>query len=280
MPDILLIQPPIQDFYLTAKRTLPYGLAGIAANLRQEGFSVEILDALATSKNRVIAWPGEMAYLEPFFGRSDRSPFGLFHTFRHFGYSFEHIANQTRRSGAFLIGISSLFSAYSAVALETAAIVKQACPHAFIVLGGHHPTALPEQVIQHPAVDFVLRGDGELGLPLLAKALRQALPLDGIPRAGSALRRRHCFHSASGRSGQPGSVAAAGAGFNPLVLLSTCRAGQLFIERWPRMPDEVQLLFCQCRFLSWFSTPQRKAYCRRARVGGRTPSDRICRFRG
>jgi radical SAM superfamily enzyme YgiQ (UPF0313 family) len=105
----------------------------------------------------------------------------LFHTFRHFGYSLEHIANQTRRSGAFLVGISSLFSAYSAVALETAAIVKQACPHAIIVLGGHHPTALPEQVLQHPAVDFVLRGDGEIGLPLLAKALRQGLPLDGIP---------------------------------------------------------------------------------------------------
>jgi hypothetical protein len=181
MPDILLIQPPIQDFYLTAKRTLPYGLAGIAASLRQAGLSVEILDALATPKNRVIAWPGEMAYLDPFFGRSDRSPFGLFHTFRHFGYSLEHIANQARRSGAFLIGISSLFSAYSAVALETASIVKRACPQAFVVLGGHHPTAMPEQVMQHPAVDFVLRGDGEIGMPLLAKALRQALPLDGIP---------------------------------------------------------------------------------------------------
>ncbi len=181
MPDILLIQPPIQDFYLTAKRTLPYGLAGIAANLRGSGFSVDILDALATSKSRMIARPREMDYLEPFFGRSDRSPFGLFHAFRHFGYSLEHIANQARRSGAFLIGISSLFSAYSAVALETAAIVKDACPRAFVVLGGHHPTALPEQVIQHPAVDFVLRGDGEIGLPLLAKALRQDLPLDGIP---------------------------------------------------------------------------------------------------
>lgn len=181
MPDILLIQPPIQDFYLTAKRTLPYGLAGIAASLRQVGFSVEILDALATPRNRVIAWPGEMAFLEPFFGCSDRSPFGLFHTFRHFGYSLEHIANQARRSGAFLIGISSLFSAYSEVALKTASIVKQACPHAFVVFGGHHPTAMPEQVIQYPAVDFVLRGDGEVGLPLLAKALRQALPLDRIP---------------------------------------------------------------------------------------------------
>ena len=63
MPDILLIQPPIRDFYLTAKRTMPYGLASIAASLRQAGFSVTILDALATDKARVIAWPSEMAFL-------------------------------------------------------------------------------------------------------------------------------------------------------------------------------------------------------------------------
>ncbi|NLJ28890.1 MAG: hypothetical protein GX433_12880, partial [Deltaproteobacteria bacterium] len=52
MADILLIQPPIRDFYLTAKRTIPYGLACIAASLIKEGFSVEILDGLATSKSR------------------------------------------------------------------------------------------------------------------------------------------------------------------------------------------------------------------------------------
>jgi radical SAM superfamily enzyme YgiQ (UPF0313 family) len=181
MPDVLLIQPPIQDFYLTAKRTMPYGLASIAASLRKAGVSVEILDALATPKNRIVIRPESMCYLDPYFGRADVSPFGLFHNFRHFGYSLEHIANQARQSGASLIGISSLFSAYSAMALETAAAVKQACPDATVVLGGHHPTALPELVMQHPAVDFVLRGDGEIGLPMLAKALQRNLPIENIP---------------------------------------------------------------------------------------------------
>ena len=128
MPDILLIQPPIADFYLTAKRTLPYGLACIAASLRQEGFSVDIIDALATRKSRALARPSGMAYLDPYFGRWDQSPFGLFHQYRHFGYSYQHIARLAKESGAALIGISSLFSAYSPVALETAAAVKKACP--------------------------------------------------------------------------------------------------------------------------------------------------------
>ncbi len=181
MTDILLIQPPIQDFYLTAKRTMPYGLAGIAAAVRQAGFTVAIFDALATTKSRLIPWPDKMDHLIPFFGRGDSSPFGLFHHFRHFGYSYEHLANQARDSGAILVGISSLFTAYSDTALETAAAVKKVCPQAYIVLGGHHPTALPESVMAHPAVDFVLRGDGEVGLPLLAKALSRGESLEGIP---------------------------------------------------------------------------------------------------
>ncbi|MGB5985745.1 MAG: radical SAM protein, partial [Desulfobacterales bacterium] len=71
MTQILLIQPPIEDFYLTRKRTLPYGLACIAAALAQAGYSVEILDALASGKARPRPWPAEMAYLHPYYGRPD-----------------------------------------------------------------------------------------------------------------------------------------------------------------------------------------------------------------
>jgi anaerobic magnesium-protoporphyrin IX monomethyl ester cyclase len=181
MPDILLIQPPIRDFYLTAKRTLPYGLASIAASLRGAGFTVAICDGLATTRSRAIPWPEEMDFLLPYYGRSDRSPFGLFHQFRHFGYSLEYIAGQARHSGAFLIGISSLFSAYSDMALSTAAAVRNACPDACIVLGGHHPTALPEAVMDHPSVDMVLRGDGEMTMPLLARALKEGTDLGAVP---------------------------------------------------------------------------------------------------
>jgi anaerobic magnesium-protoporphyrin IX monomethyl ester cyclase len=181
MPDILLIQPPIRDFYLTAKRTLPYGLASIAAALRQAGFSAAICDGLATAKSRSLPWPEDMGFLKPYYGRPDTAPFGLFHHFRHFGYSLDHIARAAGEAGAFLIGISSLFTAYSDMALATAEAVRKSCPKAYIVLGGHHPTALPEAVMANSAVDFVLRGDGEAGMPALARALRTGTPLDSVP---------------------------------------------------------------------------------------------------
>jgi len=168
---IVLIQPPVRDFYLTAKRTIPYGLACIAAALMENGFSVDIFDALATSKSRITDLPPEMAYLREYYGKPDISPFALFHHFRHFGYSFEHIGKIARESGAFLVGISSIFTAYSDEALKTAETVRKFHPKCKIVLGGHHPTAMPEKVMECEAVDFVIRGEGEVSMPSLGNLI-------------------------------------------------------------------------------------------------------------
>ena len=179
--DILLIQPPIQDFYLTSKRTIPYGLACIASVLKTSGYSVGILDALAVAKSRPVPLPSEMAYLNDFYGCSDISPFCLFHEFRHFGYSFEHLKKQIQASGAFLVGISSLFSAYASEALKTADLVRAALPKAKIVLGGHHPTALPEHVMASPSVDYLIRGEGEAAMPMLAEAVASGRNVAHVP---------------------------------------------------------------------------------------------------
>ncbi len=175
MVDVLLIQPPIRDFYLTAKRTLPYGLTCIAAVLLQEGFSVDIFDGLAVSKSRIIDLPEEMAYVREYYSRPDRSPFGLFYHYRHFGYSFEHIGRVARASGAFLVGVSALFTPYFREALQAAEAVKKFHPACEIVLGGHHPTALPMSAMEHPAIDFVLRG-GRGSIHGLAGRGRQKRP--------------------------------------------------------------------------------------------------------
>ncbi len=119
MADILLIQPPIEDFYLTKKRTIPYGLLSLAASLIDSGFSTEIFDGLASPKSRIIDLPGNMEYLRELYSTADQSPFGLFYHFKHFGYSFQHIGKMVGQSKAFVIVISSLFTAYSAQAFET-----------------------------------------------------------------------------------------------------------------------------------------------------------------
>jgi anaerobic magnesium-protoporphyrin IX monomethyl ester cyclase len=181
MTDIFLVQPPIRDFYLTSKRTIPYGLASIASALVEHGFTVDLFDALARSKSRVLDLPQEMDYLRAFYGTPDQSPFALFHHFRHFGYSFEHIGKMAAASGAFLVGISSLFTAYSDLAMKTAEAIKAFHPGCKVVLGGHHPTSLPESCMACTAVDYLIRGEGEGAMPLLARAVKEGLAPDAVP---------------------------------------------------------------------------------------------------
>ncbi len=178
---VVLVQPPIADFYLTKKRTIPYGLLSMAASLKAHGYDATILDSLATNKAKPLALPDAFAYLTPFYGRPDQSLFCLFHQFRHFGYSFEHIARTVQKLKPFLVGISSLFSPYHATAMATAATIRKWNPDISIVMGGHHPTLFPEAVIASPSVDYVLRGEGEETLPLLCRALEHGTPVDQIP---------------------------------------------------------------------------------------------------
>jgi len=180
MPDILLIQPPIRDFFFTAKRSIPYGLASIATVLRSRGFTVEILDGLATSKSRSADLPAEMSYLREYW-QPDVSPFRLFCRYRHYGLSYRQIGESVKASGAFLVGISALFTPYIEEALQTANTVKSYLPECNVVVGGHHATVLPESVMACSAVDFALRGEGEASMPELAGALRSGSAIDSIP---------------------------------------------------------------------------------------------------
>ncbi len=181
MTDILLIQPPIHDYYFTAKRSVPYGLACIAGAVEDAGFSVRIIDALATHRSRSVDLPPSLSYLPDIYGPPDRSPFGLFSAYRRFGYSREHIQQLIQCDTPFLVGISSLFTPYEKDAFDMADLVRRTLPESLIVLGGHHPTQFPERVLTQPSVDFVLRGDGELSMPLLAQAVIRRRPVSAVP---------------------------------------------------------------------------------------------------
>ncbi|WP_020588123.1 B12-binding domain-containing radical SAM protein [Desulfobacter curvatus] len=176
MSDVVLIAPPIQEFYLTKKRTIPYGLACIATQLERAGFSSTIIDALAVDKSKIIEYPQGFDHLVPHYGRTDISMFSLFHHYRHFGYSFEHIGNLVRREKPFLVGISALFTPYWEQALDTARAVKKFWPHAFIVLGGHHATQFPKNCLEYREIDFVIQGEGEVPMVQLAELIKKQPP--------------------------------------------------------------------------------------------------------
>jgi tRNA A37 methylthiotransferase MiaB len=169
---ILLIQPPIQDFYQTSIRTQPIGLAYLAASLKTHGHEVEILDC-QTEKKRSIPIPSELSYLRDFYPFDDRSPFKLYSGYYHFGMGWEEIRKKIEDSKADVFGISSNFTPYHGEALEIARIIKEWDKKKIVVKGGAHVSCNPEGVLKNPFVDYVILGEGEIRLPLLLEQIEK-----------------------------------------------------------------------------------------------------------
>jgi radical SAM superfamily enzyme YgiQ (UPF0313 family) len=169
---ILLIQPPIQDFYKTSIRTQPIGLAYLAASLGTHGHEVEILDC-QTEKKKSIPIPSELSYLRDFYPFNDHSPFKLYTGYYHFGMGWKEIEQKIKDSNADVFGISSSFTPYHGEALEIARIIKEWDRRKIVVLGGAHVSCDPGGVLQSPAVDYALMGEGEKRFPLLLEQIEK-----------------------------------------------------------------------------------------------------------
>ena len=181
---VLLIQPPVEDFYQTTIRTLPVGLLYLAASLKQSGAEVEILDCQATEKKQTIEMPPEFAYLKHYYRSGNLSPFKLFSHYRHYGLPWEEIRERIRLSNADVIGVSALFTPFYREAFRVAAIAKELDGTRPVIMGGAHVNACPEQVLTNPNVDFILLGEGERTLPQLISAFDHGKAIDSIGGIG------------------------------------------------------------------------------------------------
>ena len=159
---LLLIQPPIQDFYDTDIRLQPIGLAFIKGAIRQHLPEVEVVirDYHHGWGRKTIPVPKELSYLRDYYAHHDKSPFSVFHHYYHFGAGFDEIIQDASALKPDLIGISSLFSPYFREALRVARDLKAAL-NVPVLMGGSHVSALPKSVLSESAVDFVIMGEGE-----------------------------------------------------------------------------------------------------------------------
>lgn len=78
-----------------------------------------------------------------------------------------------------LVGITAMTPTVPE-ALRVARVARGIVPRARVVLGGVHPTLDPEGVLEHPEVDFVIRGEGEGPLADLADALARGGSIDDV----------------------------------------------------------------------------------------------------
>ena len=144
--------PPIKGPWIHARRFPPIGLTYVAAALEKEGFQVEIID------NYLLEKPIDALKLE------------------------------VKKLAPEIVGITCGSVTYQRC-IETAKAVKEVLPSCKVVVGGWHPSYMPESVLQHPEIDYVVVGEGERAMVELAAHITKGRDNQTIPAiAGVAYR--------------------------------------------------------------------------------------------
>lgn len=152
---ILLVNPdvPASSPWGLSKMLPPLGLAYIAAALEKAGFEVEVFDNYALKKNA----------------------------------GFLKLLVEKHRPE--IVGISCNSVTYRQC-VEMARVVKETDSSCKVVVGGPHPSYMPETMLQHQEIDYVILGEGERAMVELAVlAIKKSSDSDAIYKvAGTAYR--------------------------------------------------------------------------------------------
>lgn len=79
-----------------------------------------------------------------------------------------------------IVGISCVLSLQESVTFEVAEFVEQVSPSSKVIVGGTHPTALPERMLACKSIDYVILGEGEWSMLELACRLENGERIDDI----------------------------------------------------------------------------------------------------
>jgi radical SAM superfamily enzyme YgiQ (UPF0313 family) len=192
---VVLVQPPVQDFYDTDVRLQPIGLAYIKAAVKKylPRVEVSIKDYHRGCGRRTVAIPKALAYLAAYYPVADQSRFSTFHQYYHFGRSFDEIEADLMATKPDVVGISSLFTPYYREALEIARRVKKRLDVP-VVMGGPHASAAPESLLSSPDVNYVIRGEGEKAFVDFLAFIQSDKPVEGVPNLAYKKEGRFCFN--------------------------------------------------------------------------------------
>jgi len=147
--DVLLINPPYnlrENMGALAgivPTVMPIGLAYIAANLKKNGFSVEILDAQVHE------------------------------------FSFPALKKKILKGKPFMVGLTAATPMIHSAA-QVAKWVKKISKEPKVVLGGCHATFMSKEMAKKPYIDIVVRGEAEITAVNLAKAIREKTDLKNV----------------------------------------------------------------------------------------------------
>jgi anaerobic magnesium-protoporphyrin IX monomethyl ester cyclase len=128
---LMTTAPPAKGPWIHGRKLPPIGLAYVAGALEKAGFNVTMLDNYLMEK------------------------------------TVEELKVEFQKVNPAIVGITCGSVTYQRC-VETAKAVKEVLPSCKVVAGGWHPSYLPESVLQHPEIDYVVVGEGERAMVELA----------------------------------------------------------------------------------------------------------------
>ena len=162
---ILLVDPPYQLFAGYYRFYFPGGLASIAAKLRQDGHEVLIADLEHKTDNTSKTFIDNNESHEKILEGLAEHPV------------WENYKELLKNFNPSLVGITAVTPKIASV-LKVAAITKEVNAGAYVVVGGNHPTARPQDLLKDKNIDLAVVGEGEMAMSKLA----------GIQTAGNRLK--------------------------------------------------------------------------------------------
>lgn len=126
--------PPEDSPWIFGRKLLPLGLAYVGAALEKANFKVEMID------NYMLRKP------------------------------LDYIKSEVKRLEPEIVGITCGSVTYKPC-IETAKAIKEVLPNCKVVVGGWHPSYLPETMLEHPEIDYVVMGEGERAIVELANCI-------------------------------------------------------------------------------------------------------------
>lgn len=143
--------PPEHSPWSVPMKLPPLGLSYVAAALEKAGFKVEMLD------NYLLRKP------------------------------ITEVTELVKHANPEIVGMTCSSASYPRC-VETAKAIKEALPSCKIVVGGWHPSYVPESMLQHPEIDYVVMGEGERAMVELAACLTKGDEATAKQVAGVAYR--------------------------------------------------------------------------------------------
>lgn len=131
---LMTTDPPKESPWGLGRRFPPLGLSYIAGSLEKAGYQVEMLDNYLLKK------------------------------------SISEVKEHVKKLSPQIVGITCGSVTFRRC-IETAKAIKEVLPSCKVVVGGWHPSYLPESMLQHPEIDYAIMGEGERAIVELVNSI-------------------------------------------------------------------------------------------------------------